>query len=480
MNTANLHPNSLEAYKLLHDGVLSLQRMEQSGFRINRKYVSNTIAELEEQIVLLEREFKESDFCTQWKKFAKKEINIHSSKQLGDYLYKALKIHIPKVTQSGEGSTDEEALGQLGIPELKKLVEIKKLKKTKDTYLVSFLREQVDGFIHPHFHLHLVRSYRSSASEPNIQNQPKRDPKIMKLVRKALYPRRGHQLVEFDYGQLEVRISCAYHKDPNMIKYVTDPTTDMHRDVAQQIFFIKKYDKTNKEHKDLRFITKSFFVFAQFYGDYFAKCAVNIVQMLELPKKGKWKKGQGIKYGDGYISDWLIKNGITELGHAKKNDRGKYEVTGFMKHLKEIEDDFWGNRFPVYAAWKKKWYAEYCKKGYAHSLTGFTYQGLMSKNDITNYPIQGSAFHVLLWSINQLMKAQVRDRWGSELISEIHDSLIYDVEPKELKKLVNIVNCVMCNDTRQHFKWINVPLMIEASVAPVDKSWADVEDYKIE
>jgi DNA polymerase I-like protein with 3'-5' exonuclease and polymerase domains len=78
------------------------------------------------------------------------------------------------------------------------------------------------------------------------------------------------------------------------------------------------------------------------------------------------------------------------------------------------------------------------------------------------------------------MKAQVREKWKSDLISEIHDSLIFDVHPKELKQLVNIVNCIMCNDTRQHFDWINVPLTIEASVAPVDKSWADVEDYKIE
>ena len=60
----------------------------------------------------------------------------------------------------------------------------------------------------------------------------------MNMCRKALFPRPGHQLLEADFSGLEVRIAACYHKDKTMVKYITDPTTDMHGDMAKQIFMI--------------------------------------------------------------------------------------------------------------------------------------------------------------------------------------------------------------------------------------------------
>ena len=37
----------------------------------------------------------------------------------------------------------------------------------------------------------------------------------------------------------------------------------------------------------------------------------------------------------------------------------------------------------------------------------------------------------------------------------------------------------MCNDVKQHWKWINVPLDIEAELCPVDGSWADKQPYEL-
>ena len=51
---------------------------------------------------------------------------------------------------------------------------MRKLKKVRDTYLDAFLREQVDGYLHPFFSLHTVKTFRSSSERINFQNIPKR------------------------------------------------------------------------------------------------------------------------------------------------------------------------------------------------------------------------------------------------------------------------------------------------------------------
>ena len=133
----------------------------------------------------------------------------------------------------------------MGIPELDNLLRIRKLKKVRDTYLEGFLREQVNGYIHPFFNLHLVRTYRSSSDHPNFQNIPKRDKEAMNIVRRAIFPRPGHQLLELDYSGLEVRIAACYHKDKTMLRYIGDPHSDMHGDMAKQIFIIDDLIRTN-------------------------------------------------------------------------------------------------------------------------------------------------------------------------------------------------------------------------------------------
>jgi len=70
------------------------------------------------------------------------------------------------------------------------LLEIRKLKKIKDTYLDSYLREQVDGIVHAFFNLNNVRSGRSGSSNPNLQNVPRRDEEAMHIVRRAIIPRK--------------------------------------------------------------------------------------------------------------------------------------------------------------------------------------------------------------------------------------------------------------------------------------------------
>jgi DNA polymerase I-like protein with 3'-5' exonuclease and polymerase domains len=79
----------------------------------------------------------------------------------------------------------------------------------------------------------------------------------------------------------------------------------------------------------------------------------------------------------------------------------------------------------------------------------------------------------------EVVKAQRRDRWDTKVIGQIHDSIVLDVNPHELDQVLKILECIMCNDVRQHWPWIIVPLEIEAELSPVDGSWADKKPYEI-
>ena len=455
--------NIEQANTLFLDGILALSRMEQQGLRIDLDYIYAKKNEINLQIQTLEHKFTNSKFYKEWEKSRNnKTVNIYSPVQLGEFIYKVKKIKINKETITGQGSTDEETLKQLGIPELETLLQIKKLKKIRDTYLEGFENEQVDGYIHPVYNLHLVKTFRSSSSDPNFQNIPKRDKEAMDICRKAIYPRPGHQLMEVDFKQLEVRISATYCNDKKLIEDILEG--DMHRDMAEKIFMFK-YNPNEPSHKVLRSATKNGFIFPQFYGDFYKNCAVNLtVNWGKLPRFGKWKKGMGIEFEKGNLADHLIENGINDLDK-------------FTEHIREIEQEFWNVRYFRYAKWKEKWYAEYLQNGYFTSKTGFTYTGLMRKNDVMNYAIQGSAFHCLLWSVIEITKAQVKEHWDTRLIGQIHDAIVLDVNPEELDHVVGVVRCIMCNDIRQTWDWITVPLDVDIEICDIDHSWAEKHNY---
>jgi DNA polymerase-1 len=464
------------AYHLLHNGVLALGKAERQGIRVDVEYCERMVHRLEKKVERLEKKIFSSNFYKRWQHVSKGKVNLNSGDQLAYYLYNVKKLTPAKFTDSGKGSTDEEALKMLKIPELNWMIERSKLLKSKDTYLGGFLKEQVNGVLHPFFNLHLAKTYRSSSQNPNFQNIPKRDKKTMQLIRKALFPRPGHQLLEMDYSGIEVAIAACYHKDPTMIEYIENPDNDMHGDMAAQIFLVDDFDKHDPEHSFLRKATKNGFVFPQFYGDYFKNNAESLCgDWLGLPQ-GKWKKGMGMEFAGGHISDHLIAKGIKEFGTIKRNGN-KTIITGFLKHIRDIEEDFWTKRFPVYAKWKEKHYERYLENGYTSLYTGFVNKGIMGKNDAINYPIQGSAFHCLLWSFHKITEELEKREMDSKLIGQIHDAIVVDVHPDELEEVHEIIIDIGTRQLKDHWKWINVPLEIEAELCPVDASWAEKQDW---
>ncbi len=460
--------NRLDGYKLLHEGTLAFSRAEHHGIRIDQDYCERTVKKLTKRIRRLERQFKQSVLYRHWHHIYKDDSNLYSHPQLAHILYEVKKIKPVKFTKNSEkGSTDDEALTQLNMPVLDPLLRIRKVKNQRD-HIQGFLREVINGYVHAFWNLHTVVTYRGSSDRPNLQNIPKHDDESMQICRRAIIPRLGHQIMEPDFSGIEVKVGECYHHDPVMRKYIMDQSTDMHRDMAIELFRVRNYNKKIAGHYLLRQAAKNGFVFPQFYGSYYANCAANLACHWGKLQKGRWKSGQGVQIEDDMtLSDLMLSNGL----HS-------YEQ--FEQHVKKVERAFWNERFKVYNAWKKRWWQEYQKRGYFELLSGFRCSGIMSEKEVCNYPIQGTAFHCLLWTFIQVDRIARKEKWDSRLIGEIHDSMLIDAKPAEVEHIYWTIQKIATKLLPKHWTWIDVPMQIDFEVAPVDAPWSEKEEFELE
>lgn len=469
-----------DAYQLLHDGALALARAERNGMHVDVEYCETMTAHLYRQISYAIKKLQTSELVKYWRRQYGSSFNMDSGDQLSDILYSPdhFNIEPPSFTDgkckrcAGKGcafcrdsgrnpSVDADALGTVQMSEIKDLLRIKSLTKAADTYLANFLKEQVDGVIHTNFNLHLARSYRPSTDSPNLANVPVRDAEIKKIVRRAVKARPGHKLVCADFKGIEVAVGCPYHWDKNMIAYVSDKSKDMHRDAAQDCYILtpaqwkelEARDKENKTRyaKDLRQSVKGGFVFSQFYGDWWKSCASNM-----------WLASQELMVSDSdSLNDWIRSHGY---GTLEK----------FEQHIKKCEDILWNERHPGYTKWKEEWVKEYQKNGYFDLLTGFRCGGAISdRKQACNYPIQGTAFHLMLQTIIWMDEELRKGGFDTRIVNQIYDDLMMDVHPDEEKDVLELINWCVSERLPKRFPWINVPLEIEIEACPVDGTWYD-------
>jgi len=453
-----------EGYQLLHDGCVELAVVEANGIRIDVAALAKSKQDLTERLRTLKDELTQTKLWRTWRKRYGDKASLTSGEQLAEILYGVLEFEVSSVTDKGKPSTDEEALMKIDHPAIPKLIRYGKYNKALGTFLKGIEREVVGDRLHPVFNLHIPRTYRSSSDSPNFQNYPVRDKELSEIVRSKFIASPKSVIVENDFKGIEVSVSACYHKDKNFISYITTPGKDMHRDMAAQVYCVKPKEVS----KEARYGAKNKFVFPQFYGDYYIACARNLWEWIE---KGKLLGPDGKS-----LYDHLADNGITKLGACDPEQDAKKGT--FEKHLQEVENDFWNNRFGDYGQWRKEWFADYQDKGYFDMLTGFRVHGTFNRNQVTNAPIQGSAFHCLLWSLIQINRALRKYQMRSMVVGQIHDSLIGDVRIKELRDYLEIVEEITTVKLRKHYDWLIVPLEIEYEIAPSIGTWFDKKEVK--
>lgn len=452
-----------EAYKLFHDGSLALSRMESNGFAVDTEYLEKSKQAIGEEIENKEEKLRSDSLWKKWKKRHGANTKLTARNQLMTVLVAEGIVKDVALTSKGNIKGDRGELERVDHPFVKEYLETEKLRKLLGTYIKGIEREVTEkGRIHGFFNLHLVTSYRGSADSPNLQNVPVRDPYISEIIRKVFIPRRKNRcIVEIDFSGIEVRISAVYNKDPKLISYLAGHG-DMHQDAAADLYCCK----TEQVSKMMRSMVKNQYVFPEFYGSFYKQCAPNLWESIDRYSF----EVDGIP-----MKKWLKKKGIRELGSCvfdEKPKRGTFEY-----HVAKSENVLWNERFKVYRDWKESWYAKYLERGYLKYKTGFVVDCPLNRKEACNWPIQGTAFHCLLWSLTKIDRLVRKRRIDSLLVSQIHDSIVADVHKDHVDDYIELAVNVMTVKLMKHWKWLNIPLEVEAEVSPPGCSWFEKKVY---
>ncbi|MDG2368952.1 MAG: DNA polymerase, partial [Flavobacteriaceae bacterium] len=145
-----------------------LAEMEFNGIKINLKFLQNLSQNYSKELKSIEKNiFNHSG----------EEFNLASPKQLGDILFKKLKIiDKPKKTKTGQYSTSEEVLSGLSKNHeiINEVLKWRSLQKLINTY-VDALPKQINEDsrrIHTIFNQAVASTGRLSSQNPNLQNIP--------------------------------------------------------------------------------------------------------------------------------------------------------------------------------------------------------------------------------------------------------------------------------------------------------------------
>jgi uracil-DNA glycosylase family 4 len=428
--------------KLFFDGNLALADIEHTGIPTDQAHYQTESDKLQLEIESGLDWLANTDEALQFKSALRRDLDVASTKDLGILFYDLLKLKSVKKTAKDKNAVDEFALLAINTPFTKKLLEVRKLEKIKNTYLAQFIRETGDDLkLHPSFNLNMVVTYRSSSDKPNFQNVPVREENAKRITRSGIMPSNGNQLLEVDYASLEVRIIACVTKDPVLVDYLK-AGSDPHKDEAMNLFNLTKdqWAKLDKQQaKDIRFYTKNQKVFPYFYGSWHKAVAENVWPLIDQLQIKDHLKSVGIKtYPD------------------------------FLAHCERDEIKFW-KKFAVVKQWHNSLERDYMEKGCVEYVTGFQSEGYLSRNDLFNYPIQGPAFHCLLWSLIELNK-ELQGR-KTKIIGQIHDSIVFDLYPPEKDLVLNLCTGIMTRRIKRKWPWLIVPLLVEFEITDIDKPW---------
>lgn len=443
----------IDSFRLLNQGTAALARATRSGFKVDCEYFKSLPSQIESQTSLLRKDILENtEIGRAWFERYGDMVNLSSGLQFKNVLEFDIGFKGFKISEKGNKSADADVISKLPAEFASRYLNYKQLEQAYGTFVKPIIKETDDnGFVHANFPLGRVKTYRGSCSSPNLQQQPKRNKMLKKLIRRGFIPRASNRvLFEMDLKGAECAIGACIHKDPAMIAYVTDDTLDMHRDGAMRVFKLEK----EQVSKDIRNSCKGDFTFAEFYGASFNTVAPNLWDYTLDPE---FKTADGI-----VISQHLARHGIKDFA-------------GFSSHIRQVEKDFWGKMFPGYAQWKEDIWQEYINAGYIQVITGFYLTQESTKEQILNAPIQGPSFHYLLNILIRMTAKMIKAKMSSLIIAQIHDAILFDAIPKEIPILCNMYwDCQ--EEVRKEWDWITIPIRAEMEVSDEGGSWAKMNE----
>jgi DNA polymerase-1 len=411
--------NNRELRALFEDIEMPLQvvlaEMEIRGVRLDTGFLSEMQEKLQDEIAALEEQAYE---------LAGESFNLNSPQQLSQILFEVLGLQPIKRTKTGF-ATDVSVLTALREqhPIADVLLRYRELSKLLNTY-VSALPRLVDpttGRLHASFNQAVTATGRLSSSNPNLQNIPIRTP-LGKNIRKAFLPTSDSGLiVAADYSQIELRVLAHLSGDEGL-RTAFEEDLDIHASTAAEVFDIP-FDEVNADHR---------------------------------------RKAKAINFGIIY--------GISAFGLSEQLGIEREEAEEY------IEEYF--RQYPGVRKFLDRQVEEATLKGYVTTLLGRRReipelaQGNVRMRRLGerlafNTPIQGSAADIIKVAMLHVHHALQEGEYGSRMILQVHDELVFDVEKHEVEEVQEIVRREM-----EGAYDLDVALKVDIGTGP---TWYDVK-----
>lgn len=398
----------LDVYAFQMRRIFPCMLMSINGININHEEVGRQIAVHKNKILEHDKELHKNSYVLERERERGGKFSVNSNLDVG-YVLKKL---FPDNVAISKNISNKLILDDLDSPFVSTVKAIRTHEKALSTYLLPFSRYGKhcwsDGKIHPQFDHTGTETRRLSSRNPNAQNLPKR---ADKNVRKIITAPEGYKVVSVDFSQIEVRVFAMATDDPFLRKAIISDY-DMHKDWGYKVANLLHSPDVVKQMElaDVRMLGKGGVVFPLLYG----------------------------------ASSYKVSK-LTKLDR----DQAKY-----------ITKSFW-QQFQVIKEWQSKTLDKYYKNGYVETLTGFRRQAPISKLDVLNTPIQGTASDIVIDAMCRLFERVERDGKEFMPICNIHDELLFYVKNDNVDKIMPEIEKTML-DCKFSFLG-DIPLEIEMS-----------------
>ena len=400
--------------KLYHDieepmmGVLA--DMEWEGVTIDSDALRNYSSVLSQKLSAIESEIREMS--------GEREININSSRQLGELLFAKMRItDKPKMTKTKQFCTDEEYLqsfaGEHKVVDL--ILEYRGLKKLLSTYVDSLpqLVNPVTGHIHTSYNQAVTATGRLSSANPNLQNIPVRED-VGRPIRQAFVPSdERHELLSADYSQVELRLMAHLSGDENLCEAFREGK-DIHSATAARIYKKSIEEVTSEERRRAKTAT---------FGIIYGISAFGLSQRLSIPR------AEAKQLIEGYFESYPKVKEYMDNVVAEAREKGYVETLfGRRRYLADIDS----------------------RNANARAL---------AERNAINAPIQGTAADIMKMAMVNVARRFKAEGVRSRITMQVHDEIVVDLLRSEREKVEQIVREEMEGAAK-----LSIPLTAECGV----------------
>jgi len=390
-----------------------LARMEDTGIRIDREFLSQLSTELNAEC---ERRVRAI-----WA-HAGEEFNVNSTPQLRTVLFDKLGLTPVKRTKTGP-STDADSLQKMAddhpiVEDLLRYREVEKLRSTYADALPPLI--QADGRVHATFKQTDTTTGRISSEAPNLQNVPVRTADGREF-RRAFVADPGWGLLTADYSQIELRVLAHLADDPGLID-AFERGVDVHTVTAAKVYGVAESAVTPEQRRFAKVVN---------YGLAYGMEAFGLGQRLGV----ETHEAREIldSYFDGFPN---VRAFMVETVEEAKSRGYTTTIFGRRRQIPELSSDNFRIR-------------------------------QMGERMAQNAPVQGSAADVFKLAMIDVDRALDAGGFHTRMLLTVHDELVFEVPVEERAAVEPVLRTTMEAVTE-----LRVPLTVDIGFGP---NWAEAK-----